>query len=1168
MSNPPKNQEINILATLFIQKSMVLLPERRHWFPDAHFPGPVKMEKQKNAPHSSRKQHSRKFIKTLLTQSIAALLLAGIQAGQPALAALSFDDGTTHTESGAVNENTIAPSYNGLVGNAYGGVVVMDSVSSVPTTVNFTNNVSVRIPDTESVTTFDVHGIGVYGASKVTFGPGTTVDIFNNASHDQYDNIGIATRGTAELVSDAQVNVEVSGTNSYNNSGITAYENSSMIFNDKLKIRVNESKGPMLQGIGLNTDPASQTLNVGSSITVKDLDLEVNGTGSGNLYVYGVRNMREGTFEVTGSAKIAVTGGASSYDVFGIENAIADSVLKLNDTEITVNGGTSRTYGIVSDKTAFTSTGYLTVTAKGTGTVTGVRAAGQNVHFDNLSLLTDNSASSYKDNYGVYASNIVVDGDLFIRASGGSSGPGNYNVWGLRSTDSTGEIVVNGNTDVTIIGGNQWSSGIWSDGHLALNGSQNNISYVSTAGTDRDGYVRGIYGHNGISLGSDSSTSVMMKVDGQLITQLQGVTSYGPIDIENGATLDVRVDAANMVGSFYFDDNQHDWIAGVHGVYTQGGVFEEGSKTNIVVSGQGVNNLGFGGTNGIGGYFTAKGDMTITALGQGVSAITARNNANNKQTYTGNLTVNAADGYALLTAGYTGGSNDYGIDVNPDSGKNVRLTGDVAHLGTGHGVISLQLKNGDSFLTGASLGASLDTSTTTDATTTIALSNGARWNVTGDSLVTHLNVGTDAVMDMRGAAESVQAGLFEGGGKIIMDADLTADRADTLTIKQMPGGTPGKTEIVVKSSGHGGDLVRMTDHLVVSEVDQDSANFYMNGKVDAGLYLYELDDEALASGRGWFLKRGDKKELGPSGELVTSMAGLAIPTSAWWSQLDNLRNRMGEVRGGASDGFWWQYYGQHDRADSFNGNGFTQNLFGWNLGLDREVIRGENNSLIVGANFKMTDGRQKTRNTQFAGRGDSESKGLNVYATWYNKGGSYADLVLSADRYDQNLKTNMLDGTPVNGDYHTWGYGISLEGGHKFGLSDDFFIEPQAQLSYFYLKAKDFALDNGMTVQQESARSLTGRLGVVFGKTWGISDNQWVQTHLKLGAKHEFKGDQTVYINDVHFRSSLGETRYYYGLGLDWKLNKQARIYTQIERESGDKYDKDIMLSAALKISF
>lgn len=166
--------------------------------------------------------------------------------------------------------------------------------------------------------------------------------------------------------------------------------------------------------------------------------------------------------------------------------------------------------------------------------------------------------------------------------------------------------------------------------------------------------------------------------------------------------------------------------------------------------------------------------------------------------------------------------------------------------------------------------------------------------------------------------------------------------------------------------------------------------------------------------------------------------------------------------------------------------------------------------------------------------------------------------------------------------------GVSLEVGKMFSSTQDdegwgpwynhWWIEPQAQLAWYHIDGAAFNLTNGLHANQGEIDFLTGRLGIVIGKKFNYGkdreevDKRYSQFYVKAGIKHEFLGDQDIWISDgadnVHFRGTLGETRFYYGGGFDWNFSDQLKLYAQVEREQGSHYKKNYEVSAGLKWQF
>jgi len=364
--------------------------------------------------------------------------------------------------------------------------------------------------------------------------------------------------------------------------------------------------------------------------------------------------------------------------------------------------------------------------------------------------------------------------------------------------------------------------------------------------------------------------------------------------------------------------------------------------------------------------------------------------------------------------------------------------------------------------------------------------------------------------------------------------------------------------------------------------------------IDIGVYNYKLEnsDRKQDGSTEWYLVRTDKPKepdvpavdpdvppitpdapdtpqlpvYSPTAEAVLAMAGMGAQSGFYQNQLTDVRKRLGEIRGGVRDGLWASVAGQKDRVSGFAGTHFKQDVYRFNFGADAVV-----GDWILGGNFKYINADQKTRDTFFKAKGEAHSEGLNLYATWQNEKGCYADFILSADRYHQRINNTMLDGTGVKGTYRNLGLGVSAEIGKKFSLNEaqTWFAEPQLQLSYYHVKGDDFTMSNGMTVKQGNFNSLTGRVGVAVGHEVRTADGKPKgQVYLRTGLKHEFLGKQTLHVNDVKFRDKLVGTRAYYGLATDWNLTKNLKVYGHVERENGSHYTKEIEVMAGVKYSF
>lgn len=532
---------------------------------------------------------------------------------------------------------------------------------------------------------------------------------------------------------------------------------------------------------------------------------------------------------------------------------------------------------------------------------------------------------------------------------------------------------------------------------------------------------------------------------------------------------------------------------------------------------------------------------------------------------TGDANISAVNGNGLTYAArvFSNGKIKMG-DYGTDDGATRVVKGHI--LSQNSGDITLSLTNNASSLTGRVVEA--------DGTTHLTAINGATWNVAGNSRVTNFYTGNNAIIDMTylpGNFQTLKIDNLEGSGGSLfkLKTEIEGDASDTIKVTN---GT-GTNRILVHSVGAEPQRERMNTYL--AEVASGDASFVLENRarlVDAGTYVYDLHNETNANtgvGTGWYLQRTEREILSPTAEAVVTLTGIASSYSMWHSQLADLRKRMGEIRyDEKKDGFWFRAFGQKDKLDGLEDTRFSQDVYGASAGFDRLVKQDANNDWLFGVKGQYTKADQDLHGL-WGGSGKNESFGLAAYATWKHTDGWYADGVLSWDRYHQKISDHMLDGTPVSGSYNRYALGASIEAGRHFKLANDVFIEPQLQLSYFWLKGKNFTMDNGLAVDTKNADVVTGRAGLVLGKKWEISKNRYVQPYVKGGVIHEFTGDDKTIINaDNVFKGDISGTRPYYGLGIDWKFNDQARLYGEFERQDGDHVRSLWNVNVGLRVSF
>lgn len=564
----------------------------------------------------------------------------------------------------------------------------------------------------------------------------------------------------------------------------------------------------------------------------------------------------------------------------------------------------------------------------------------------------------------------------------------------------------------------------------------------------------------------------------------------------------------------------------------------------------------------------------------------------------------------------------------------VKIKGDVENE---NGLINVNFSSADSALDGKVF---TNTESDSKAQTNLSFENGAIWNISGDSNLTNLTIndgtihfGSSVTRNNNQTYYKVNTQNLKGsGGTLISRIDLSKDSPETLANDQLEAtNVEGQYTGIIRFDGYPSSAEKIhSDNWLLSQtngsmsiVSPDGGNKYSaNGSINwwsmkflpEGTDINSLtEDELLAlneksegNGKWYLVKTGSEAiptdpeepnkpnepadpELPPEAEQIQNLGSSVAQAVGWLSEKNDLRRRLGEIRYGSQTGLWAKVFTRQDRAEGFRYNGFKQDSTGIHIGYDTFAARDNDSAWIVGGTFRYAKSDQEGLETAFGGNGKLDEYSGKVYATWIHDSGFYVDALAQFGYYDQEIngRNNEATGT-FDANYHNLGFGTSLEIGKMFTLSQEssenhwknhWFIEPQVELSYFYVKGEDFKTSTGLKVDQGNADFLTGRAGFVLGKkftynsTSGTND-LWYQVGLIGGVTHEFLGDQTIKFTGVDGDCAsvkghgLGGTSFYYGVTADWQVSDRIRIYGELDREEGQHYTKDFGVNIGLKYAF
>ena len=450
---------------------------------------------------------------------------------------------------------------------------------------------------------------------------------------------------------------------------------------------------------------------------------------------------------------------------------------------------------------------------------------------------------------------------------------------------------------------------------------------------------------------------------------------------------------------------------------------------------------------------------------------------------------------------------------------------------------------------------------------TLNFSDGAQWNVTGDSFANHVvaengaavnvtkdankvNIDTiklaDSTVNLQGSKQNVKVNTYEGNGTV-----TTASLQNKLTIGDKAEGA----KLKVEGSGEIGDKIlagkaTLEDLAATAKVGDKTASDEVEtqGGIIAGKMFAKVTDGKIDTSTV-------KRAIQQHNQAVSSMANLSLMT--WRQENNDMNKRLGEVRASeGNQGVW----ARMARGQSKYGQQGIKNQYNYyQLGYDSKI----SDDWILGGAFTYTDGDSSYTN----GSGTNKHTGFAVYGSNLRDDGSFIDLIAKYAHMKNDFDVN---GGVGNGDYSTNGLSFSAEYGKRF-QQEGYWIEPQAELTYGRVSSADFTTKNGASVHQDSMDSLVGRLGFSLGK-----DIKQGNVYVRASYLYDFKGETWVQMTSgvvgsdraPVYKTDLGGGWWEFGVGTNLDLGHDTHFYLDVETTAGGDVDTPWQWNAGVRYSF
>lgn len=846
----------------------------------------------------------------------------------------------------------------------------------------------------------------------------------------------------------------------------------------------------------------------GSDISLRDST--VTGGLNGLAYRVDVSNVRQGTINIEGS-HIEGTNGAAIL-LNGQGGGMVANLNLLNGTTLT--GGNGNALEVSNTATA----NVLLQSSEVTGNFAISNGSIANLTFDQGRLIGNVSADATSSGTLALNNGSALTGDVT-----------GIDAVNLNASSITGNVTSASSAGVVSLANGSVLEGNVNSDNVSLNGSQmiGDITSMSSAGVVS--LVEGSALQGNVSSDNVSLNASSMKGD------ITSTSNAGVVSLVGGSTVEgqvisdnVSLDASSITG----DVTSASGAGAVKLV-----------RRSLVRGNVNSNNVSLDASS-IAGNVTSTGTAGVVSLAAGslVEGNVSSNDVSlDASSIVGNVTSIGGAGLLKLLGGSTLKGDVSSSNVSLDASS---MSGDIT---SGGGVVSLA---NNSVFTGNLI--NVDSAT---------LAGSSTWDMVGSNTLNSLAMNDSTVrFGATNAFYQLNVGTLSGNGTFVMDADYLTNEHDLLNVT---GSATGSHTLLI--AGSGADPTS-PQPLTVVQTGGGNATFTLAGDraVDVGTYSYQLASASnSAGGTDWFLDP-NTATISPGTRSVLALFNTA-PT-VWYGELTSLRSRMGELRfNGGKAGGWVRTYGNKYNVDEASGVGYQQTQQGLSLGADAPLPVGDGQWLVgVLAGHSKSDldlsrGTSGTVNSYYAG----------IYTTWMDQAsGYYFDGVLKFNRFRNDSKVSISDGTRAKGDYDNSGAGGSVEFGRHIKLNDGYFIEPYSQLSAVVIQGKDYELNNDMRAEGDRTRSLLGKVGMTAGRNFEMSDGKVLQPYVRVAGVHEFAKNNEVQVNNNVFNNDLSGSRGELGAGVAVAFSDSLQVHADFDYSNGENIEQPFGANVGLRYSW
>lgn len=791
-----------------------------------------------------------------------------------------------------------------------------------------------------------------------------------------------------------------------------------------------------------------------------------------------------------------------------------------------INGGLQTLSGGLAISTTINSGGMQEVLDLGSATSTIISNGGtQSIYNDGMAISTtvEDGGWQYVASGGTVNSTTINGGLQTL--SGGLATSTTINSGGIQevraNASATTTIISDGGIQNVSAGGNATSTTIG-------NGGAQNVDFAGSATST-------IINSGGIQTVNDFGNADITTINSGGQQTINSGGNANIIIINSGGIQNVN-DQGKAVSATINNGGIQNVNLGAKAVST---TINNGGNQNVANGALALDTKIFsGGTQTV----TAGGDATRTSIDNGGTQIIRNGSANSTTVNGGGIQYVSKYSYVASTIINSGGTQCLESDAT-SSHVTVEAGGTISLFNSGSARFTDIITNGGEFI-----------------------------------VATHQSVGNRFILDNP-----------QGSANFVINTDLANHESDQIVIN---GGSSTNT-VRVNYDPSFGQGPSVSGSALFATVADGTATF-TGVATDAGAYRYipiisssqisNTDNEAEAysilsetqnlvqwfitglSGGGDSTGGGGGTGIAASETMYTAHDAVANTLTLWRDENNHLVRRMGDLRTGTGHtGDWARVYSGEQELNSIGGRRTTQKYTALQGGHDTKHVS-DSGSRFTGYTLSYLNADA----TMERGTGDASSLSVGAYSSWIGKKGHFLDLILKQGRL-RNSFTSYLqnsENTRVDASYNNWGTSLSAEYGYRKSFNNQWYFEPQAEITFNRITGASYTATDGTSVRNDGLNSAIGRLGLTIGKI--VKQNSF---YLQASLLREFSAHSDVTMSSggmkpVTMREDLKETYMEFALGVTTAFNDRTSGYLEASKTTGDKVRTPWLLNAGIRRSF